>query len=52
MIYQILFVYFEDDCEDELTLDPIFNTILEKNGLASQPTLSRFFNCMDEDTLT
>ena len=28
-----------------------FNAILEKNSLASQPTLSRFFNRMDEDTL-
>lgn len=40
MIYQIISAYFEDDCSDELTLDPVFNAILEKNGLASQPTLS------------
>lgn len=46
MIYQIISAYFEDDCSDELTLDPVFNAILEKNGLASQPTLSRFFNRM------
>ncbi|MDE6845497.1 MAG: IS1380 family transposase [Lachnospiraceae bacterium] len=39
------------NCTDELTLDPVFNAILEKDGLASQPTLSRFFNRMDEDTL-
>ena len=26
--------------------------ILEKDALASQPTLSRFFNRMDEDTLS
>ncbi len=51
MIYQIISAYFEDDCADELTLDPVFNAILEKNSLASQPTLSRFFNRMDEDTL-
>ncbi len=51
MIYQIISAYFEDDCSDELTLDPVFNAILEKNGLASQPTLSRFFNRMGEDTL-
>ena len=50
MIYQIISAYFEDDCADELTLDPVFNAILEKNSLASQPTLSRFFNRMDEDT--
>ena len=51
MIYQIISAYFEDDCADELTLDPVLNAILEKNSLASQPTLSRFFNRMDEDTL-
>ena len=51
MIYQIISAYFEDDCADELSIDPVFNAILEKNSLASQPTLSRFFNRMDEDTL-
>ena len=51
MVYQIISAYFEDDCADELTLDPVFNVILEKDRLASQPTLSRFFNRMDEDTL-
>ena len=51
MIYQIISAYFEDDCADELAIDPVFNAILEKNSLASQPTLSRFFNRMDEDTL-
>ena len=50
MIYQIISAYFEDDCADELTIDPVFNAILEKNSLASQPTLSRFFNRMDADT--
>ena len=51
MIYQIISAYFEDDCADELTLDPVFAAILEKGCLASQPTLSRFFNRMDEGTL-
>lgn len=51
MIYPIISAYSEDDCADELTIDPVFNAILEKNSLASQPTLSRFFNRMDEDTL-
>ena len=51
MIYQIISAYFEDDCADELTLDPVFNAILAKKCLASQPTLSRFFNRMNEDTL-
>ena len=51
MIYQVISAYFHDDCADELTLDPVFNVILDKESLASQPTLSRFFNRMDEDTL-
>lgn len=51
IIYQILASYFEDDCADELTHDPVFASILEKDALASQPTLSRFWNRMDEDTL-
>ena len=51
MIYQIIVAYFEDDCADELTNDPVFTAILEKKALASQPTLSRFWNRMDEDTL-
>ena len=51
MLFQIISAYFQDDCADELTADPVFTTILEKDRLASQPTLSRFFNRMDEDTL-
>ncbi len=51
MIYQTISAYFEDGCADELTCDPVSNAILEKDGLTSQPTLSRFFNRMDDDTL-
>ena len=51
MIYMIIAGYFEDDASDELTNDPVFKSVLEKNALASQPTVSRFFNRMDEDTL-
>ena len=51
MIYQIISAYFQDDCADELTLDHVFQAILDKESLASQPTLSRLFNRMDEDTL-
>ncbi len=50
-IYQIFAAYFEDDCADELTNEPVMNAVLEKEALASQPTLSRFFNRMDETTL-
>ena len=51
MLYMIIAGYFEDDTSDELTNDPVFKAILDKNALASQPTISRFFNRMDEDTL-
>ena len=51
MIYTIIAGYFEDDASDELTNDPVFKSVLEKDALASQPTVSRFFNRMDEDTL-
>ena len=51
MIYMIIAGYFEDDASDELTNDPVFKSVLEKDALASQPTVSRFFNRMEEDTL-
>ena len=52
MVYQIIASYFEDDCADELKTDPVLAAILEKESLASQPTISRFWNRMDEDTLS
>ena len=51
MIYMIMASYFEDDASDELTKDSVFKAVLEKSALASQPTVSRFFNRKDEDTL-
>ena len=51
MIYMVIAGYFEDDASDELTNDPVFKSVLEKNAIASQPTVSRFFHRMDEDTL-
>lgn len=51
IIYQIIASYFEDDCADELTYDSVLTAILDKDKLASQPTLSRFWNRMDLDTL-
>ncbi len=50
-IYQIIAAYFEDDCADELTYDPVMTAVLDKPALASQPTLSRFFSRMNESTL-
>ena len=51
MLYQIFGTYYEDNCADELRHDPVLSAVLGKKALASQPTLSRFFNRMDEDTL-
>ena len=51
VIYQLIAAYFEDDCADELTSDPVFTAVLEKEALASQPTLSRFYNQMDINML-
>lgn len=51
VIYQIISACFEDDCADELTNEPVMTAILDKDALVSQPTLSRFFNRMDGDTL-
>ena len=51
VIYQSIAAYHRDDHADELKSDPVFTSILNKDTLASQPTLSRFFNRMDEDTL-
>ena len=50
-IYQILAGYFNDNDADELTKDPVFCTVLGKDALASQPTMSRFFNRLDENSL-
>lgn len=51
MIYQIFGTYHEDNCADEIRHDPVLSAVLGKKALASQPTLSRFFNRMDDDTL-
>lgn len=50
-MYQIFAGYFEDDRADSLTNEPVFTACLEKDSLASQPTMSRFFNRLDESTL-
>ena len=43
VLYKLISSYYEDDCADELTKEPIMNAILGKDRLASQPTLSRFY---------
>ena len=49
-MYQIIAGYFKDDHADSLTNEPVFSACLEKEALASQPTMSRFYNRLDEDT--
>ena len=51
IIYQTINGYFSDDCADELKYDPAFRLLLEKDTLASQPTLSRFHNRLELDSL-
>lgn len=51
MLYQIFGTYYGDNCADELRHDPVLSAVLGKEALASQPTLSSFFNRMDDDTL-
>lgn len=51
MLYQITGAYFQDDHADRLRNDPVINAALGKSALASQPTLSRFHNRMDENSL-
>lgn len=43
-IYQQISGYYSDDDSDELTYDPVFTDILGNQALASQPTMSQFFN--------
>lgn len=50
MLFQITSAYFQDDHADALRNDPVFTALLGKPALASQPTLSRFHNRMDETT--
>lgn len=44
VVYPITSAYFEDDCADELANEPVMAAILDKDALAPQPTLPRFFN--------
>jgi hypothetical protein len=50
-IYQHLGGYHTDDHADDLHAEPLLTTILAKERLASQPTLSRFHAKSDDDTL-
>ena len=51
VIYQLFASYNEDNCADEFSNELVISDALEKERLASQPTLSRFYNRMDENIL-
>lgn len=51
LIYTIIAGYPTDDASDSLRYDPVFTSILDKNVLASQPTISRFINNMDNNAI-
>lgn len=51
MLYQTIAAYFQDDHADKLRNDPVMTSVVGKPALASQPTLSRFHNRMDEASL-
>lgn len=50
-IYQRIAGYNTDDHADELRNDPTFTKILNKDALASQPTMSRYNNRVSTETL-
>ena len=50
-VYQTIAGYFREDDVDEMRTDPVFCEILQKDLLASQPTMSRFFNRTSDITL-
>ena len=52
LVYQIIASYFEDNCADELTHDPVMTAILDMEALASQRSLSLFWIRMVVDTVS
>lgn len=51
LIYTNIAGYHQDDTSDALRLDPVFTSILNKDSLASQPTISRALNGFDENSI-
>ena len=49
-IYQTIAGYHCADDADELRVDPLLTTLLDKPSLASQPTLSRFTHRLTKET--
>lgn len=46
LIYTNIAGYHRDDASDDLRRDPIFTSVLDKEALASQPTVSRTLNSL------
>lgn len=51
ILFQIMGAYFQDDHADALRNDPAITAAVGKEALASQPTLSRFYNRLNENSL-
>jgi len=51
VLSQILLAYYNDNDADALAHEHVLTTDLNKNRLASQPSISRFFSRMDETTI-
>ena len=51
LFYQLAAGYKTADVADELAADPAFTLFLDKQRLASQPTLSRFINSLGDESL-
>ena len=49
IIYQSIAGYHKDDAADDLRYDPVFTSILGKESLASQPTLSRVLHSFSRE---
>lgn len=50
-LYQMTAGYAEDDAADQLTNDPVFTQVIGTNALASQPSLSRFYQRFDATSI-
>ena len=51
LVYTTIAGYQSDDASDHLRHDPIFTGILNKEALASQPTISRCINSLDNKAI-
>src|SRR5699024_2306145 len=50
-IFQMIAAYAADDAADQLTNDPVFQEIVGTDALASQPSLSRFLDRFDANSI-